>query len=61
MLRLLAHGYTNREIAAELTISIKTTSVHVSHILRKLDVPSRLEAARIAHQLAHSRFAAPED
>ncbi|MFG1626711.1 AAA family ATPase [Kribbella sp. NPDC049227] len=52
VLRLLARGYTNREIAAELTISIKTTSVHVSHILRKLDVPSRLEAARIAHQLA---------
>ncbi|MFI6831173.1 AAA family ATPase [Kribbella sp. NPDC050241] len=52
VLRLLARGYTNREIAAELTISIKTTSVHVSHILRKLDVSSRLEAARIAHQLA---------
>lgn len=51
VLRLLARGYTNREIAAELTISIKTTSVHVSHILRKLDVSSRLEAARIAHQL----------
>ncbi|WP_165555452.1 helix-turn-helix transcriptional regulator [Kribbella pittospori] len=57
VLRLLARGYTNREIAAELTISIKTTSVHVSHILRKLGVSSRLEAARIAHQLA----ASPED
>ena len=60
VLRLLARGYTNREIAAELTISVKTTSVHVSHILRKLDVSSRLEAARIAHQLAQPPLATPE-
>jgi DNA-binding CsgD family transcriptional regulator len=52
VLQLLARGYTNREIASELTISVKTASVHVSHILRKLDVPSRLEAAEIAHRLA---------
>ncbi|WP_165553675.1 helix-turn-helix transcriptional regulator [Kribbella capetownensis] len=57
VLRLLARGNTNREIAAELTISIKTTSIHVSHILRKLGVSSRVEAARIAHQLV----ASPED
>jgi DNA-binding NarL/FixJ family response regulator len=31
VLRLLARGYTNPEIAAELTISVKTASVHVSH------------------------------
>jgi DNA-binding NarL/FixJ family response regulator len=39
------------EIAAELVISVKTASVHVSHILRKVDVPSRTDAARIAHRL----------
>ena len=33
-------GYTNREIAGELVISVKTASVHVSHILRKLDAPN---------------------
>jgi DNA-binding CsgD family transcriptional regulator len=33
-------------------ISVKTASVHVSHILRKLDAPNRLEAAAIAHRLA---------
>ena len=51
VLTLLARGYTNREIAATLVISIKTASVHVSHILRKLGAPNRLEAAAIAHRL----------
>jgi DNA-binding CsgD family transcriptional regulator/tetratricopeptide (TPR) repeat protein len=52
VLALIARGYTNREIAAALVISIKTADVHVSHILRKLDAPTRLEAAAIAHRLA---------
>jgi DNA-binding CsgD family transcriptional regulator len=52
VLQLLARGYTNRQIAAELVISVKTASVHVSHILDKLDVSSRREAAAIAHRLA---------
>jgi DNA-binding CsgD family transcriptional regulator/tetratricopeptide (TPR) repeat protein len=52
VLTLVARGLTNREIAAALVISAKTASVHVSHILRKLDAPNRLEAAAIAHQIA---------
>lgn len=52
VLNLVARGYTNREIAATLVISVKTASVHVSHILRKLGAPNRLEAAAIAHRLA---------
>jgi DNA-binding NarL/FixJ family response regulator len=51
VLHLLALGYTNRDIAAELTISVKTASVHVSHILRKLGVPSRVQAAAHAWRL----------
>jgi DNA-binding CsgD family transcriptional regulator/tetratricopeptide (TPR) repeat protein len=51
VLNLVAHGYTNREIATTLVISVKTVSVHVSHILRKLGAPNRLEAAAIAHRL----------
>ena len=47
----LAAGRTNREIAEELVISAKTASVHVSNILRKLDVSGRQDAARIAHRL----------
>jgi DNA-binding CsgD family transcriptional regulator len=52
VLDLVARGYTNREIAATLVISTKTASIHVSHILHKLGVPNRLEAAAIAHRLA---------
>jgi DNA-binding CsgD family transcriptional regulator len=52
VLELLARGLTNREIADELVISVKTVGIHVSNILHKLDVPSRMEAAAIAHRLA---------
>jgi DNA-binding NarL/FixJ family response regulator len=52
VLSLIARGYTNREIAEALVISVKTAGVHVSNILRKLDAPNRLEAASIAHRLS---------
>jgi DNA-binding CsgD family transcriptional regulator/tetratricopeptide (TPR) repeat protein len=52
VLSLIARGYTNREIAEALVISVKTAGVHVSNILRKLDAPNRLEAAAIAHRLS---------
>jgi ATP/maltotriose-dependent transcriptional regulator MalT len=51
VLRLVAAGRSNREIAAELFISPKTASVHVSNILGKLNVASRGEAAAKAHTL----------
>ena len=50
MLRLVAAGRSNRDIAAELFISAKTASVHVSNILAKLNAASRTEAAAIAHR-----------
>ena len=50
VLRLVAAGRTNREIGAELYMSPKTASVHVSRILRKLNVRGRVEAAAIAHR-----------
>ena len=50
VLRLLARGLSNREIGAELFISAKTASVHVSNILGKLSAASRTEAAAIAHR-----------
>ena len=59
VLTLVARGYTNREIAAELVISVKTASVHVSHILRKLDAPNRREAAAIAHRVTPLDIAPP--
>jgi DNA-binding CsgD family transcriptional regulator len=51
VLKLVAAGRTNREIADELFISGKTASVHVSHILSKLGVAGRVEAAAVAHRL----------
>jgi ATP/maltotriose-dependent transcriptional regulator MalT len=51
VLRLLAVGRTNRHIAAELFISAKTASVHVSNIMSKLGVASRVEAAAVAYRL----------
>jgi DNA-binding NarL/FixJ family response regulator len=50
VLRLVAAGRSNRDIAAELFISAKTASVHVSNILAKLNVATRTEAAAIAHR-----------
>jgi DNA-binding NarL/FixJ family response regulator len=50
VLRLLAVGQGNKEIAATLFISTKTASLHVSHIIAKLGAGSRIEAAAIAYQ-----------
>jgi DNA-binding NarL/FixJ family response regulator len=48
VLRLLGQGKTNPEIAAALFISPRTAGVHVTHILRKLDATTRVQAATIA-------------
>ncbi|MGW1339834.1 helix-turn-helix transcriptional regulator [Kribbella sp. NPDC002412] len=48
VLALLAGGSTNREIGDALYMSPKTVSVHVTHILQKLGVESRVQAAAVA-------------
>jgi DNA-binding CsgD family transcriptional regulator len=50
VLRLLADGRSNSEIAQELFISRSTASAHVSHILAKLGVSTRVQAAAVAHR-----------
>ena len=50
VLRLLATGRTNAQIGAELFISPKTASVHVTSILRKLGVTTRVQAAAVAER-----------
>jgi DNA-binding NarL/FixJ family response regulator len=50
VLRLVADGRSNGQIAETLFISRKTASVHVSNILGKLSVASRGEAAALAHR-----------
>jgi DNA-binding CsgD family transcriptional regulator/tetratricopeptide (TPR) repeat protein len=51
VLALVAEGRSNRQVAEALFISAKTASVHVSNILAKLGVASRVEAAAVAHRL----------
>jgi DNA-binding NarL/FixJ family response regulator len=48
VLRLIARGYTYKEIARELTISSKTVESHVSSVLRKLQLSTRHQLARWA-------------
>ncbi len=48
VMRLIARGYSYREVASELFISIKTVETHVSSVLRKLQLSSRYEITRWA-------------
>ena len=48
VMRLIARGYTYREVASELFISIKTVETHVSNVLRKLQLSNRTELTRWA-------------
>lgn len=50
VLRLLAKGFGNKEIANELNIAEVTVKLHVSHMLEKLDVKDRTQAATVALQ-----------
>ncbi len=53
VLRLLALGHTNQEIAKQLYISVRTAETHRAHIMQKLNLQSRAELVRYAleHQL----------
>ena len=50
MLRLLAQGLSNKEIAARLVISPKTAGNHIEHIYTKIDASSRATASFFAMQ-----------
>jgi DNA-binding CsgD family transcriptional regulator len=50
VLQLLAEGATNGAIAQQLFMSPKTASVHVSHVIAKLGVATRTQAAAVAHR-----------
>ena len=48
MLRHIARGYTYKEVARDLTISVKTVESHVSSVLRKLQLSTRHELTKWA-------------
>jgi DNA-binding NarL/FixJ family response regulator len=50
VLKLVGQGKSNPEIAASLYMSAKTVSVHVTHILRKLNASTRVQAATLAER-----------
>jgi len=58
ILRLVAQGLSNAEIAAELVVSAETVKTHVAHVLTKLDARDRTQAVIRAYD---SGFIAPRD
>jgi DNA-binding NarL/FixJ family response regulator len=48
VLRLIALGYSNKEIAARLSLSVKTVEVHKANAMRRLNITSRIDLVRYA-------------
>jgi LuxR family maltose regulon positive regulatory protein len=51
VLRLIAQGYSNQEIAAKLVVGVSTVKTHINHLFQKLDVSSRTQAIAHAREL----------
>ena len=50
VLTLLCEGYSNAEIAEQLVVAESTVKTHVSHLMKKYDVPSRLKLVVAVHK-----------
>lgn len=54
LLALVAEGYTNKEIACRLNITVATVQNHLQHVYTKINVPNRTAAARVYSQALHA-------
>lgn len=59
VLQLLAEGHSTAEVADELILSVNTVRNHITHLMGKLDVRSRLEAVNVAVRRGLIRFDPP--
>ena len=50
MLRLIAKGFSNEEIAKQLFVSMATVKTHITHILMKLQLRDRVQAVVLAYE-----------
>ena len=48
VMRLIASGYSNKEVAQQLDLSVKTVEAHKANAMRKLDLTSRIDIVRYA-------------
>ena len=48
VLRLIACGYSNKEIASQLDLSVKTVEAHKANAMRKLDLSGRIDIVKYA-------------
>ena len=48
VLRLIASGYSNKEIASRLSLSVKTVEAHKANAMRKLDLTGRIDIVKYA-------------